>query len=99
MKVAVLISTYNGEKYLAQQLDSIFNQKCSHEIDIWIRDDGSSDGTLALIDCYVREHSNIYLLPSDKNLRPAYSFFELVKDCGVYDFYSFCDQDDYWYKD
>ena len=43
MRVAVLMSTYNGEKYLQQQLDSILKQTGGFEVDIWVRDDGSTD--------------------------------------------------------
>ena len=45
-KIAVLMSTYNGELYLKQQIDSILNQNTSEQIDLWVRDDGSTDNTL-----------------------------------------------------
>ena len=45
MKVAVLMSTYNGEEYLEKQLDSILSQNGDYSIEIIIRDDGSTDNT------------------------------------------------------
>ena len=38
-KIVVLLSTYNGEKYLQEQIDSILNQKSSHQVDLIVRDD------------------------------------------------------------
>ena len=47
MKIAILMSTYNGEKYLNEQLESIFMQQVNAEITVYIRDDGSKDKTVA----------------------------------------------------
>ena len=57
-KVCVLMSTYNGEKYLKEQLDSILNQN-SIIVDILIRDDGSTDKTLNILDEYNKKYNNI----------------------------------------
>ena len=59
-KVAVLLSTYNGEKYLKEQLDSLINQSYSN-IDIYIRDDGSTDNTVKIIKGYQKNNTNIYI--------------------------------------
>ena len=48
-RVLVLMSTYNGEKYLTEQLDSIFRQNGA-EISLLVRDDGSSDGTVGILE-------------------------------------------------
>ena len=95
MKLAVLMSTYNGSKYLRQQLESILNQVCDCEIDIWVRDDGSSDDTLKIL----REYAAFGRLRwyTGENLKPARSFLDLVKHCPGYDYYAFSDQDDVWY--
>lgn len=97
MKLAVLMSTYNGSKYLRQQLESILNQVCDCEIDIWVRDDGSSDDTLKIL----REYAAFGRLRwyTGENLKPARSFLDLVKHCPGYDYYAFSDQDDVWYPD
>ena len=49
--VTVLMSTYNGEKYLEEQLESIIHQE-SVEVQIYIRDDGSTDGTKSILEKY-----------------------------------------------
>ena len=56
-KVCVLMSTYNGEKYLKEQLDSILNQN-SIIVDILIRDDGSTDKTLNILYEYNKKYKN-----------------------------------------
>lgn len=96
-KVAVLLSTYNGEKYLKEQLDSLINQTYSN-IDIYIRDDGSTDNTVKIIKEYQKNNSNIYL-DEGKNSGFIKSFFELLKNNSNADIYSYCDQDDIWEKD
>ena len=60
-KAAVLMSTYNGEKYLREQIDSIFAQE-EVEIHLYIRDDGSKDSSLEIIHRYLSEHFNITLI-------------------------------------
>ncbi len=92
-KVAVLISTYNGEKYLAEQLDSILSQTYQN-IEIVIRDDGSKDSTIAIIEGYQKKHSNI-LLEKGENVGFLKSFFSLLQFENA-DYYAFCDQDDIW---
>lgn len=93
-KVVVLLSTYNGEKYLQQQLDSLLAQK-NVELDILIRDDCSQDCTIDILSKYSSRYSCISYYRGE-NKRPRDSFFDLLNNCGTYDFYAFCDQDDYW---
>ncbi len=97
-KVQVLLSTYNGEKYIREQLDSILGQK-NVDVSLLIRDDGSTDSTLSLIQDYCSNNSNIKLIKG-YNIGACKSFFELFKaaDTG-YDYYALADQDDYWYED
>lgn len=94
--VAVLMSTYNGEKYIKEQLDSIFNQK-EVQVTLYVRDDGSTDNTLDIIKAY---HNDIILLPFDENKGPGLSFMTLLYHVmGLptqYDYYAFADQDDIW---
>lgn len=97
-KVAVLMSTYNGEKYLAEQIDSIFLQN-NVDITLFIRDDGSSDGTIEIIRTYLNDNTNIKL-DIAKNVGVGNSFMQLVYDVGdEFDFYAFADQDDIWLSD
>ena len=92
-KVAVVMSTYNGEKYIKEQLDSILNQTYKN-IDIVIRDDGSKDNTVKIIESYQKKFSNIKLI-TGKNLGFIKSFFELLRlvEAG---YYAYADQDDVW---
>lgn len=92
-KVAVLISTYNGEKYIKEQLDSILNQTYKN-IEIIIRDDGSKDSTIDIIKEYQKKNDNIFL-KEGINLGFIKSFFQLLSYANA-DYYAFCDQDDIW---
>jgi len=92
--VNVLISTYNGEKYLSILLDSLLKQS-DVEIYIIIRDDGSKDATVNIIKKYIINNKNITLVQG-KNLGYARSFWELIKLAPSSDYYAFCDQDDIW---
>ncbi|MED9986797.1 MAG: glycosyltransferase, partial [Streptococcus salivarius] len=57
-KVLVMMATYNGEKYVAEQIESILRQE-NVEVYLQISDDGSSDGTLEICQKYARCHSNV----------------------------------------
>ncbi|WP_019424801.1 glycosyltransferase family 2 protein [Paenibacillus sp. OSY-SE] len=99
-KVQVLVSTYNGEKYLAEQLDSLLEQSHSHFF-ITIRDDGSSDNTSKIIHKYVANYPNKIEAFYEKNIGVIASFFELISDY-IHDdteYICFCDQDDVWMPD
>ncbi|KXT79141.1 glycosyltransferase family 2 protein [Streptococcus sp. DD13] len=96
MKVNILMSTYNGERFLVEQLDSIRNQTYT-DWTLWIRDDGSTDGTRTIIQDYTQLDSRIHWMnPDDRqNLGVIGSFYALVK-AEVADVYFFSDQDDVW---
>ena len=100
-KINILLSTFNGEKYLHQQLDSIFNQTYQNFI-LCIRDDGSTDSTPSLLKNYINEHPSyqdriIFLAAHpQQNIGYMNSFWELLKNCPPADYYAFCDQDDVW---
>lgn len=97
--VQVLMSTYNGEKYLKEQLDSILFQQVPDrvEISILVRDDGSSDGTRELLSRYVQTYPQVSFFQG-KNLGAIDSFFHLVKNADLSaDYYAFADQDDIWH--
>ena len=91
---AVLLSTYNGENYLTQLIESVLAQK-NVELNLIVRDDGSSDKTIEILNKYQSEGKLEYYY--GKNLRPARSFMDLVFNVDEkFDYYAFCDQDDYW---
>lgn len=95
-KVAVLLSTYNGEKYVGAQIHSILTQSYKNLV-LVVRDDGSSDKTVKIVKEYMENYSNIKLVEG-KNLGFIKSFFELLK-LEKADYYAFADQDDVWLPD
>ena len=97
MKLIVLLSTYNGEKYLREQLDSLLKQTLRPDR-IFIRDDGSRDDTVAILEEYCSEHPFMEYY-CGKNLGPAKSFWELITKTEEADYYALCDQDDVWFED
>ncbi|MDN7043520.1 glycosyltransferase family 2 protein [Lactiplantibacillus plantarum] len=97
-KITILMSTYNGEKYLTEQIDSILAQTYSNW-ELVIRDDGSSDGTVQIVDDYVEQEERVRWFDenedSSENLGPMKSFF-LMLETVESPYYMFCDQDDVW---
>lgn len=98
MKVLVLLSTYCGDKYLKEQIDSIIHQ-VGLDVGLLIRDDGSKDGTVELLKEYQRNNKNIEVEYGD-NIGCADSFkwllnaaFERIQD---FEYFAFSDQDDVW---
>lgn len=99
--VNILLSTYNGEQYLAQQLDSLLAQTYPN-ITIYIRDDGSNDHTMSIITRYHSKNRDKIILLNDtpaSNLGYMQSFWTLLRDSRESDYYAFCDQDDIWHPD
>lgn len=94
IKIAVLMSTYNGEKYLKEQIDSILNQKGNFELHLIVRDDGSSDSTTDILNMYKTQGMLEWY--KGANLRTAKSFLDLLYYHHDYDYYAFADQDDFW---
>ena len=92
-KVAVIMSTYNGDRFITEQLDSILNQTYPN-IEIVIRDDGSTDNTVQIIKRYQERYNNI-VLHEGENIGFIKSFFELLKLADA-DYYAYADQDDVW---
>ena len=95
-KLAILLSTYNGEKYIEEQILSLEKQTYKN-INIIIRDDNSHDNTVKIIKKLQKKYKNIELITGN-NLGFRQSFFYILKHCGKYDYYAFCDQDDVWLK-
>lgn len=97
MKIAILMSTYNGQEYLNKQLKSISEQDVEADVTVFIRDDGSSDGTLDIIRKWEKKLNIVF--SSGVNSGPALSFWKLLTDSKIQaDYYAFCDQDDIWDK-
>ncbi len=94
--VCVLMSTYNGGKYVSMQIDSILAQE-GVDITLIVRDDGSNDNTTLILDEY--KSKGLLTWYSGANKGPAYSFWDLLLRAGDYKYYAFADQDDVWLKE
>ena len=97
--IDILLAVYNSEKYLAQQLDSIFSQTYTN----WrliIVDDCSSDKTCDIIEKYKQKYpEKIFLYKNSRNVgSPALNFFKLLK-MSTSEYTMFCDHDDVWLCD
>jgi len=90
--VSVAIATHNGERYLAEQLDSILSQTYSN-LEIVIVDDDSVDNTLNIIKNYQEKFSNIKLIKNIINLGVVKSFELAINNCNG-EFIVLADQDD-----
>ena len=96
--ILIMMSTYNGEKYLRPQLDSILNQKTQHDIHLYIRDDASTDTTRDILNEYASKYPNI-TLEFGKNMGSNASFLSMLEKANGYDYYGYSDQDDIWLED
>src|SRR5680860_10588 len=94
MKISVCMATYNGEKFLKEQLDSILSQ-LSAEDEVVISDDGSTDATLKIIESYKDKRIHLYH-STHKNL--IFNFENALKRANG-DLIFLSDQDDIWFKD
>ncbi len=96
-KVAILISTYNGEKFIKEQLCSLKNQDYAGEVEIFVRDDGSRDKTVEIL-----KNEGVKNIIEGENVGFAKSFFAVLKfayEKSDAELFFFCDQDDVWKKE
>ena len=99
--VAVLMATYNGEKYLRQQVDSILAQK-NVKVSLYIRDDHSTDATCNIVREYADRTGMVFLLAlKPAQLRVTKNFYSIVKevDLSGVNYLAYSDQDDIWLPD
>lgn len=101
-KVAILMATYNGEQFIEKQIESILEQSYDN-FTLYIRDDGSTDSTLDIIERFKLKDKRIVLINHRDDTPGAYvNFLHLLnymKFSESYDFYFLADQDDIWKKD
>lgn len=97
-RVQILMSTYNGEKFLKEQLDSILNQKGNFELGILVRDDGSNDETIKILKEYSEKSVLKIEILKGNNIGVNASLKELFLKCDIeyYDYFALSDQDDVW---
>lgn len=98
--VAILMCTYNGARFLAEQLDSILQQRFKNWT-LYISDDGSTDATLEILKGYqARLEPGRLLMFNGPQQGFGQNFLSLLKRPEVNaDFFAFCDQDDVWLED
>lgn len=99
MKVDILMATYNGEKYIAGQIESIIEQSYENWT-LHIRDDASTDNTMIIVRQYARKYPEKikFFVNRENSGSPKANFFELIKNSNA-DIIFTCDQDDIWEKD
>lgn len=97
MKIDVLMATYNGEKYLREQMDSILEQSFG-DFRLLVSDDGSTDGTREILNEYVGKDSRVVVFLQNKNLGSTKNFEFLMRKVES-ECFMFSDQDDVWQKD
>lgn len=95
MRISIALCTFNGEKYLPAQLDSIRAQTLA-PFELVVRDDGSTDRTLAILEAFAREATYpVRIAVNEKNLHFTGNFMRAASECTG-DCIAFCDQDDLW---
>lgn len=97
MTVQIIMATYNGEKYIREQIESIISQTFSNW-ELIIHDDGSTDRTLKIVSEFTEKDSRIHLLKDNiKFHNSSANFFHLLKSIdNNIDYICLCDQDDIW---
>lgn len=97
-KILVIMATFNGEKYLTEQLESIFNQE-KVAVSVLVRDDGSKDKTCEILNSYQAQNKLQWYTGKHLNVKKGY--FDLMKKAADYDvdYVAFSDQDDVWDSD
>jgi glycosyltransferase involved in cell wall biosynthesis len=96
--ITVLLATYNGSRYLPAQLDSLARQTVRPDR-IVVRDDGSSDNSLVLVQEWAQLHGVACQPVTGPNLGPARCFLTATALAEDSDIFFFCDQDDVWLED
>jgi glycosyltransferase involved in cell wall biosynthesis/polysaccharide pyruvyl transferase WcaK-like protein len=93
--VDILMATYCGEAFVREQIDSVFGQSC-RDWRLIVRDDGSTDGTRAILERYARDHPGRIVLLADYERLGACANFARLLEHARSPYVMFCDQDDVW---
>lgn len=93
--VVVMMSSYNGEKYIEEQVKSIFEQE-QVDVTLYIRDDNSTDNTKAILNRLLIKYDQLVVSFGD-DLGAAISFMQLIEETTIIaSYYALADQDDIW---
>ena len=97
--ISILLATYNGEKYIAEQIESVLSQTCQ-DFTLYINDDKSTDNTYEIISGYARRFpKKIVASQNERNVGGAkHNFMQMMIDHKD-DYIMLCDQDDIWLPD
>lgn len=95
--IGVALTTYNGEQFLARQLDSILSQSLPPEMIVAV-DDGSHDGTLQILSAYAQKNPTLKVFQNSRNLGYIKNFAKAISLCKT-DFVALSDQDDIWHPE
>jgi glycosyltransferase involved in cell wall biosynthesis len=99
VNIQILLSTYNGETYIEEQLQSLISQE-GVQVQILARDDGSTDSTVHKLEAFKKLYPDQIEILKGDNRGVIRSFFELIEKSGPeFSYYAFCDQDDVWKPD
>jgi glycosyltransferase involved in cell wall biosynthesis len=99
MKISVALCTFNGEKYITKQLDSILNQKDYNVEEIIVCDDNSTDRTIEILNDYLNKNPETFKIHRNEiNLGSNKNFEKAISKCTG-DFIFLSDQDDIWRND
>lgn len=93
-EISICMSTYNGEEYLSEQIDSIIGQTYTNW-QLYVHDDGSSDNTREILNDYQKQDDRIHFSKTNDHQGIIKAFIELVQNVES-EYYMFCDQDDVW---
>src|SRR3954447_24654813 len=98
MRISVAMATWNGERFIAQQLQSIAEQTRPPD-ELVISDDGSSDDTVEVARRFARRAAfDVVIMPNEERIGYSDNFFRAMKACTG-DLIALCDQDDVWHPD
>ena len=95
--IQILLATWNSERYLAEQLDSLFAQTYQN-FEILIHDGGSSDNTVSIIHRYMKQYPEKIRFLGSEQMDACANFAKLL-ECADGELFMFCDHDDVWKKE
>jgi glycosyltransferase involved in cell wall biosynthesis len=97
-EIDVLMATWNGSRFIEEQLDSLFRQTFQN-FRLIVRDDGSSDSTLQIVEQYRSRHPDSVLVRKNPSRQGACRNFSLLAEESTAPYFAFSDQDDIWRAD
>lgn len=93
--LSIAMATYNGERFLREQLDSLLTQTIT-DFEVVVCDDCSTDNTVAILEYYAKADARFRIYRNEHNIGFKKNFEQAIKRCKG-DYIALCDQDDIWY--